>query len=143
MRTALFALCLLVAAACDSATDPQELSGPVAIEPAVGDHHAGGELATRITNLSSEPLHFSLCFARYERQVKGGGWAAVYADQLPCPAVLMFLDGYGTAKATVYLPAELSSGTYRVRFPELGRPVSAQGPVVEAAQIGGLFTLTP
>ena len=40
MRTAVSALCLL--AACDSATDPPKLSGPVAIEPVVGDHHAVG-----------------------------------------------------------------------------------------------------
>ena len=143
MRTAPVALCLLLSAACGSSTGPEELSGPVSIDFAVGDHHAGGELATTITNLSSEPLHFSICFARYERQVKGGGWLMVYAEQDPCPAVLMILDGFGAAKTRVFLPPGLSSGTYRVRFPGLGRPVSAQGQVVEAAQIGGVFTLTP
>ena len=115
----------------------------MAIDPAVGDHHAGGQLAATFTNLSSQSLQFSVCFARYERQVKGGGWAVVYADQNPCAAVLVILNGFGSAKASIYLPPGLSSGTYRVRFPELGRRVSAQGPLLEAAQIGGVFTLTP
>jgi hypothetical protein len=143
MRTAFLASCLLLSAGCDSATRPEETSGPVAIDPAVGDHHAGGQLAATFTNLSSQSLNFSLCFARFERQVKGGGWAVVYAEQGACAAVLIILNGFGSAKANIYLPAGLSSGTYRVRFPELGRPASAQGPVVEAAQIGGVFTLTP
>jgi hypothetical protein len=143
MRTATLVLCLLLSAACDSATRPEETSGPVAIDPDVGDHHAGGQMAVTFTNLSSQSLHFSVCFARYERQVKGGGWAAVYAEHNPCAAVLVILNGFGTGKANIYLPAGLSRGTYRIRFPGLGRPASEQGPVVEAAQIGGVFTLTP
>jgi hypothetical protein len=143
MRTAALALCLFLFAACDSATRPEETSGPVAIDFAVGDHRAGGQLPATFTNLSSQSLHFSVCFARYERQVKGGGWAVIYAAQNPCAAVLIILRGFGTAKANIYLPAGLSRGTYRVRFPGLGRPASEQGPVVEAAQIGGVFTLTP
>jgi len=59
-----------------------------------------------------------------------------------CDSVII-LRGFGTAKANIYRPAGLSRGTYRVRFPGLGRPASEQGPVVEAAQIGGVFTLTP
>ena len=129
---------VLSAVAC---SDPNGSAGPVGIqaEPAARDD--GNFVTATIRNLSGDRLRYSTCSYRVERLGPDGSWSAAYQSTDPCPAILEFLDGWQTRQEEVRLPAELPSGSYQVRFPEIGRSEDLGQSFTVAVQIGGKFTL--
>jgi hypothetical protein len=122
-------------------SEPNGSAGLIGIqaEPAARDD--GSFIMATIRNLSGERLRYSPCSYRIEHDEADGSWSAVYRDSSPCPAILQFLDGWTNRIVEVSLPAELPTGSYRVRFPEIGRSEDAGQAFTIAAQIGGEFSL--
>jgi hypothetical protein len=129
---------VLGAAAC---SEPNDSAGPILIQVEEAVHEEGSVVTASIKNLSSDKLQFSPCFYRLEQSGSDGSWRAVYEDSRPCPAVLEFLKGYATRQIVVGLPADLPTGVYRVRFPEVGRRGNGSEPFVVAMQVGGEFSV--
>ena len=121
-------------------SEPNGAAGLIGIqaEPAVRED--GSFVMATIRNLSTDRLRFSTCSYRFEQPGPNSSWAAAYQAANPCPAVLEFLDGWQTRHVEVSLPAKLPAGSYRVRFPEIGRR-EEQAQTFTAAQIGGEFSL--
>jgi hypothetical protein len=129
---------VLSAAAC---SEPNDSAGPILIQVQEAVHEVGSVVTASIKNLSSAELQFSPCFYRLEQSGSGGSWRAVYEDSRPCPAVLEFLKGYASRQIEIGLPADLPTGAYRARFPEVGRRGNGSEPFVVAMQVGGEFSV--
>jgi hypothetical protein len=129
---------VLAGVAC---SEPNGSAGPISIQAEHAAHDDGSFVMATIRSLSSERLQYSPCSYRIEHREADGSWSAAYLDTRPCPAVLQFLDGWTTHQVEVSLPAELPAGSYRVRFPEIGRSEDEGQAFTVAAQVGGEFSL--
>jgi hypothetical protein len=129
---------LLLAAAC---SEPNDSAGPVLIQVEEAVHEEGSVVTASIKNLSSDHLQLSPCLFRLEQSGSDGSWRAAYEDSRPCPAELVILKGYATRPIQLGLPADLPTGVYRVRFPEIGRRGNGSEPFVVAMQVGGEFSV--
>jgi len=129
---------LLGAAACSG---PNGSAGPIIIQANEAIHDEGSFVMATIKSLSSEALQYSPCFYRIEEPGPDGSWREVYEDSRPCPAVLEFLKGHATRQIELSLPADLPAGSYRIRFPDIGRYGNEGEDFVIATQIGGEFSL--
>ena len=129
----------LGAVAC---SDPSSSAGPVLLEAHSPVYQNGAVVELTIRNLSAERLQYSPCFPRLEQRGAGETWTTVHEDASPCPAVLEYMNGYASRVAQLSIPADLPTGTYRVRFPLIGATRDEE-PIVVAVQIGGVFGLQP
>jgi hypothetical protein len=123
-------------------SEPNGTVGPISIQAEHAVHDGGSFVMATIRNLSSEPLRYSPCSYRIEHREPDSSWSPAYQDTRPCPAVLQSLDGGATRRAEVSLPADLPSGSYQVRFPEIGRPEDQGRTFTVALQVGGEFSLS-
>jgi hypothetical protein len=121
-------------------SEPNGTDGLIGIQADPAVRNDGSFVLATIRNLSSDHLRYSTCSYRIEQPGPDGSWAVAYQAANPCPAILEFLKGYQTRQTEVSLPAELPAGSYRVRFPEIGRS-EVPGLTSTAAQIGGEFSL--
>lgn len=133
---ALFLASLAALAAC--ATEPNDSPGVVAIiydRPA----YAAGDVATvTVKNLSTVKMHYTACSPKVQ-QLIDGEYRTVNQSRLPCTAQLEFLNAFESRTTAVALPGFLRNGTYRVRFPSIGK-ISIEGEIFQAAgQVGGKF----
>ena len=141
-RPAHLALALL-SLGCGSTTEPAMTVGPIGIEADAGPHRASETMAVTIANLSSQHLQFSVCGVQLELQDSDGRWRRVYQDPNPCQEILQFLDGYASRRVTISLPTALAAGSYRTRFPSIGRRIGDEEPFLVATQLGGAFLVRP
>lgn len=132
----------LLTLGCGSATEQEPTVGLIGIEAAPGAHRPSETFAVTISNLSAQPLQFSVCGVQLERHV-GDRWLRVYQNPYPCAAVLEFLDGYASRRVIVTLPPVLATGAYRPRFPSIGRRIGDEEPFLVATQVGGAFMVQP
>jgi hypothetical protein len=129
---------VLAGVAC---SEPNGSSGPIGIQAELTAHDGGSFVMATIRSLSGERLRYSPCSYRIEQRDADGSWSAAYQDTRPCPALLQFLDGGTTREVELSLPAELPAGSYRIRFPEIGRSEDLGQAFTVAAQVGGEFSL--
>ena len=130
---------VLGAAACSG---PNDTVGPVVIQAAQPVRQTSPAVTATVTNLSSEVLQVSGCFARIEQRGPGDSWRLVYEETRPCPQELTLVRGYGHHEVEVALPAGLAPSVYRIRLPAVGRQRTEEQEFTVATQLDGEFTLT-
>lgn len=111
----------LLAACAEAPADPNP-SPLLDIIPDRSSYAAGEVVTVTIHNLSSERIYYSLCAQILERR-SGGGWKKLdLGPFVTCDAAALHLDPGASGETQFRLRAGLSTGTYRIFYPDLVAP---------------------
>ena len=121
-KLALAAMVMATASACGvSGTDPDLGNRTVALSTDKAQYAPGNTVQVSLQNVSATSLSFNFCPYQIQR-ASGAAWttvATVPIDGAACPAATTIESGT-VVNTNVPLPGSLTSGTYRVFFPNAG-----------------------
>lgn len=89
------------------------------ITPDRTTYAAGSNLGFTVRNIGDQPVAYNMCRREYQR-LTTLGWSTVVYETPPCLATLapLVLAPGETIDGGLTLPGALSTGTYRVYFPD-------------------------
>ncbi|HET7464892.1 MAG TPA: hypothetical protein VFJ82_26855 [Longimicrobium sp.] len=109
----------LVISACGSGDLTLPGSTVLEITPDRATYAAGSNMEFTVRNIGDQPVTYLMCRREYQR-LTSLGWSTVVYETPPCLptfAPLVLAPG-ATIDGALTLPGELSTGTYRVYFPD-------------------------
>lgn len=134
---------MLTAALAACSDSPTESDGFVRITTDRNEYLAGTSGTATVTNVSDEPVYYNFCEGEVQRRT-AAGWVVVARtpgdEGLVCTGILLTLQPGASTNAGFVLPANLPTGTYRVRFPDVF-PRDGEPPA--AAQASEPFRVEP